>query len=52
MERLGELKKMGDPVVQRLQEYEGRPKAFDALGSCLVHYQKILDKYDAQVSLR
>ncbi len=46
-----ELKKFGDPVLERVQEFEGRPTAFNELGSILVHYDKILEQYAGGVSV-
>ena len=44
------MKKYGDPVLWRLSELEERPKAFEELGKTLIHYEKILQQYDAGVS--
>ena len=43
------MKKFGDPVLLREQEWEGRPKAFDVLASVIVHYEKILEQHAAGV---
>ena len=45
VERLAELKKLTDPIVEREREMQERPKAFDELGSAIIHFTKILDKY-------
>lgn len=50
MSRLDEMKKLGDPVVQREQELQERPHCFDELGASIVHYEKILQQYAAGVS--
>ena len=48
--RLDELKKVGNPVEDRLTESANRPAAFDMLGKALVHFEKILTAYDSGVS--
>ena len=48
-ERLAELRKVGDPVVERQIESMNRPAAFDALGRTIVHYEKIVAAYDSGV---
>lgn len=45
--RLEEMKKLGNPVLVREQEWEGRPKAFDLLAGVIVHYEKILEQHAA-----
>ncbi len=45
-----ELQSYGNPVLERKQEFEERPKAFDELGAVLVHYDKILAQYTGGVS--
>ncbi len=51
VERLNELKKIGDPVVERERESVLRPGAYDLLGRTVVHYEKIVTAYDAGVSM-
>ena len=51
VEKLAELKKLGDPVVTREQEWRERPPAFEELVKKIVHYEKILQKYADNVSL-
>eukprot|EP00118_Oscarella_pearsei_P003244 m.13544 g.13544 ORF g.13544 m.13544 type:complete len:884 (+) comp25019_c0_seq1:140-2791(+) len=51
IDKLAELKKLGNPVVRRFQENEGRQAAFDDLGKEIVHYRKILDLYSQKVEL-
>ena len=50
VERLAELRKRGDPVVERQRETLDRPAAFEEFGQAIVHYEKILSAYDAGVS--
>ena len=50
VDKLAELKKLGDPVVLREQEWRERPPAFEALVKKIVHYEKILQKYADGVS--
>ena len=50
VEKLAELKKLGDPVVGREQEWRERPPAFEELVKKIVHYEKILQKYADGVS--
>ena len=52
VEKLAELKKSGDPVVSREQEWRERPPAFEELVKSIVHYEKILQKYAEGVSRR
>lgn len=52
VEKLAELKKLGDPVVTREQEWKERPPAFEELVKRIVHYEKILQKYAEGVSQR
>ena len=49
VERLKELKCHGDPVVERQKEHAHRDGAFDLLGRTIVHYEKILSEYVAEV---
>lgn len=50
VDKLTELKKLGDPVVSREQEWRERPQAFEKLVKKIVHYEKILQKYTEGVS--
>ena len=50
VDKAAELKKLGDPVVLREQEWRERPPAFEELGKMIVHYEKILKKYGDGVS--
>ena len=49
VERLKELKSHGDPVVERQKEHTHRDGAFDLLARTIVHYEKILSEYVAEV---
>ena len=51
VEKLTELKKSGDPVIAREREFNERPKAFNELGSAIVHYEKILQNYEQGVHI-
>ena len=50
VDKLAELKKLGDPVVSREQEWRERPQAFEKLVKKIVHYEKILQRYAEGVS--
>jgi len=43
IDKLAELKKVGDRIVIRYTEHEGRQGALNVLGSSLVHIRKVLD---------
>ena len=43
--KLEELRKIGDPVVQREKEFLERPAAFNELASTIIHYEKFLQSY-------
>ncbi|XP_062393009.1 heat shock 70 kDa protein 4-like [Sardina pilchardus] len=45
IDKLAELKKFGQPIVERYQEAEERPKSFDRLGKLLQQYMKIVEAY-------
>ncbi|XP_070553175.1 heat shock 70 kDa protein 4-like [Ptychodera flava] len=45
IDKLASLKKLGNPVVNRYQEDELRPKAFEEFGSALQQVRKVLDLY-------
>ena len=46
VDKLGEMKKMGNPVITRKIEFETRPKVLDKLGAKLQSYSKVLDAYE------
>lgn len=50
VEKLTDLKKLGDPVVNRERDWRERPPAFEELVKKIVHYEKILQKYEEGVS--
>ncbi|KAL2094637.1 hypothetical protein ACEWY4_009356 [Coilia grayii] len=45
IDKLAELKKVGQPIMERYQESEERPKAFEKLGKLLQQYMKIVEQY-------
>ncbi|XP_076862024.1 heat shock 70 kDa protein 4b isoform X2 [Brachyhypopomus gauderio] len=45
IDRLAELKKLGQPIQDRFTESEERPKAFDELGKQLQQYMKIVEAF-------
>ncbi|XP_063059263.1 heat shock 70 kDa protein 4-like [Engraulis encrasicolus] len=45
IDKLAELKKIGQPIMERYQESEERPKAFEKLGKLLQQYMKIVEQY-------
>lgn len=45
VDKLAELKKYGQPVVDRCQLHGEIPTAFNLFGQSFIHYRKILDKY-------
>uniref|UniRef100_A0A8C7SP26 Heat shock protein 4a n=1 Tax=Oncorhynchus mykiss TaxID=8022 RepID=A0A8C7SP26_ONCMY len=45
IDKLAELKKLGQPVQERYIEAEERPKAFDELGRHIQQYMKIVEAY-------
>lgn len=49
VEKLVELRKHGDPVIQREKEFLERPTAFNELASAIIHYEKILQSFDSGV---
>lgn len=49
--KLVELRKCGDPVVQREEEHRNRPAAFNQLGTSIIHFEKILQSYWDEVSV-
>ncbi|KAF0038489.1 hypothetical protein F2P81_008973 [Scophthalmus maximus] len=51
IDKLTELKKMGQPIQQRCMEAEERPKAFEDLGRQIQMYMKIIEAYKAKDEL-
>ncbi|XP_056298879.1 heat shock 70 kDa protein 4a isoform X1 [Pseudoliparis swirei] len=51
IDRLTELKKMGQPIYERYLEAEERPKAFQELGRLVQMYMKIIEAYKAKDEL-
>uniref|UniRef100_A0A8C4EJD0 Heat shock protein 4a n=1 Tax=Dicentrarchus labrax TaxID=13489 RepID=A0A8C4EJD0_DICLA len=45
VDKLAELKKMGQPIHERYMEAEERPKAFEELGRQIQLYMKIIEAY-------
>ncbi|XP_060935327.1 heat shock 70 kDa protein 4b [Limanda limanda] len=45
IDKLGELKKLGQPIRERFTEAEERPKAFDELGKQIQQYMKFVEAY-------
>uniref|UniRef100_A0A673MZL2 Heat shock 70 kDa protein 4-like n=1 Tax=Sinocyclocheilus rhinocerous TaxID=307959 RepID=A0A673MZL2_9TELE len=45
IDKLVELKRLGQPIQERYTEFEERPKAFDELGRLLQQYMKIVEAY-------
>lgn len=50
MERLTELKKYGDPVLEREKEFLHRDTTFNELGQTIVRFEKFLLEHEAGVS--
>uniref|UniRef100_A0A8C4EJV5 Heat shock protein 4a n=1 Tax=Dicentrarchus labrax TaxID=13489 RepID=A0A8C4EJV5_DICLA len=50
VDKLAELKKMGQPIHERYMEAEERPKAFEELGRQIQLYMKIIEAYKAKVT--
>uniref|UniRef100_A0A3B4V8A9 Heat shock protein 4a n=1 Tax=Seriola dumerili TaxID=41447 RepID=A0A3B4V8A9_SERDU len=48
IDKLAELKKMGQPIHERYMEAEERPKAFEDLGRQIQMYMKIIEAYKAK----
>uniref|UniRef100_A0A8C4EJX3 Heat shock protein 4a n=1 Tax=Dicentrarchus labrax TaxID=13489 RepID=A0A8C4EJX3_DICLA len=48
VDKLAELKKMGQPIHERYMEAEERPKAFEELGRQIQLYMKIIEAYKAK----
>uniref|UniRef100_A0A8C7PFX2 Heat shock protein 4a n=1 Tax=Oncorhynchus mykiss TaxID=8022 RepID=A0A8C7PFX2_ONCMY len=45
IDKLAELKKLGQPIRERYNEAEERPKAFDELGKHIQQFMKIVEAY-------
>uniref|UniRef100_A0A673ZE84 Heat shock protein 4a n=1 Tax=Salmo trutta TaxID=8032 RepID=A0A673ZE84_SALTR len=45
IDKLAELKKLGQPIQERYNEAEERPKAFDELGKHIQQFMKIVEAY-------
>ncbi|KAK7926314.1 hypothetical protein WMY93_008624 [Mugilogobius chulae] len=48
IDKLAELKKMGQPICDRFTEAEERPRAFEELGRQIQQYMKIVESYKAK----
>lgn len=48
IDKLAELKKLGQPIYERYMEAEERPKAFEELGRQIQLYMKIIESYKAK----
>ncbi|XP_056302021.1 heat shock 70 kDa protein 4a [Danio aesculapii] len=51
IDKLAELKKLGDPIQSRYIEAEVRPKAFEELGRQIQLYMKVVEAYKAKDEL-
>ncbi|XP_068571811.1 heat shock 70 kDa protein 4a [Cebidichthys violaceus] len=51
IDKLAELKKLGQPICERYMEAEERPKAFEELGRLIQMYMKIIEAYKAKDEL-
>uniref|UniRef100_A0A8D0ANP5 Heat shock protein 4a n=1 Tax=Sander lucioperca TaxID=283035 RepID=A0A8D0ANP5_SANLU len=51
IDKLAELKSMGQPICERYMEAEERPKAFEELGRQIQMYMKIIEAYKAKDEL-
>uniref|UniRef100_A0A8C1HKY2 Heat shock protein 4a n=1 Tax=Cyprinus carpio carpio TaxID=630221 RepID=A0A8C1HKY2_CYPCA len=45
IDKLAELKKLGEPILNRYMEAEERPKALDELGRQIQQYMKVVEAY-------
>ncbi|KAL4631230.1 heat shock 70 kDa protein 4-like [Arapaima gigas] len=45
IDKLAELKKIGQPIQERCAEFQERPKAFEALGKQIQQYMKVVESY-------
>jgi len=48
VDKLAELKKIGNPVVDRSIAHKKLPEAIESFGKSITHYRKILDLYQAK----
>lgn len=51
IDKLAELKNMGQPIVDRYMEAEERPRAFEELGRQIQQHMKIVESYKAKDEL-
>lgn len=51
IDKLAELKKLGEPIQRRYMEAEERPKALDELGRQIQQYMKVVEAYKAKDEL-
>ncbi|XP_010789398.1 heat shock 70 kDa protein 4-like [Notothenia coriiceps] len=51
IDKLGDLKQMGQPICERYMEANERPKAFEELGRQIQVYMKIVEAYNAKDEL-
>ncbi|ROJ62465.1 Heat shock 70 kDa protein 4 [Anabarilius grahami] len=51
IDKMAELKKLGDPIQTRYIENEVRPKAFEELGRLIQQYMKVVEAYKAKDEL-
>ncbi|KAK1883285.1 Heat shock 70 kDa protein 4 [Dissostichus eleginoides] len=51
IDKLGDLKQMGQPICERYMEANERPKAFEELGRQIQVYMKIVEAYKAKDEL-
>uniref|UniRef100_A0A8C9X3Z6 Heat shock protein 4b n=1 Tax=Sander lucioperca TaxID=283035 RepID=A0A8C9X3Z6_SANLU len=51
IDKLAELKKLGQPIQERYTEAEERPKAFEELGKQIQQYMKFVEAYKMKVNL-
>ncbi|XP_067231371.1 heat shock 70 kDa protein 4a isoform X1 [Chanodichthys erythropterus] len=51
IDKMAELKKLGDPIQARYIENEVRPKAFEELGRQIQQYMKVVEAYKAKDEL-
>jgi len=51
IDKLAELKKFGQPILERYMEAEERPRAFEELGRQIQMYMKIIEAYKAKDEL-
>lgn len=51
IDKLAELKKLGEPIQNRYMEAEERPKALDELGRQIQQYMKVVEAYKAKDEL-